>query len=82
MTDRIRTDLLPNLYGKSGNRRSDIERKLNANVQRGTIFSARLTGNVYTIVTAGGTEYKNVSLKEAEMICDAAMSAYNEGVGR
>jgi len=72
---------LPHSTGPIGNRRAGVERKLYSNVRRGSLFSANLNqdGTTYRIVTAGGTEFPKVTLKEADMVCSVAVAAYNEG---
>ena len=72
---------LPNLDSGTSQRRTDVERRLAANVRQASIFTASINQDreTYRIVTAGGTEFAKVTLAEADMLCSVAMSAYNEG---
>jgi len=70
----------PNLYGKAGDRRADLERKLNAAVKEGVIFSASIQDNGrYRLVSQAGTEEKNLTIREAGMLASFAFGAFREG---
>jgi len=81
MTTAAATLRFPNLYGKSGQRRPDVKRRLNDNVVHGSLLSASLNPDrvTYRVLTAGGTEFAKVTLAECDMLSSVAMSAYNEG---
>ena len=74
--------LHPSLGGddRPNRRRYNVEMKLRGAVQLGAVFSAyRDHSGKYVLVTASGSVFEGLSLKEAANIASFALAAFREG---
>lgn len=71
---------LPNAHDpKATKRRQFVERRLEAAVYHGAMFSAHLIGERYYLVDGSGSIHEGLSLKEADLVASFALSAFREG---
>ena len=70
---------LPQAFDIGHSRRRTVEGKLRAAVQTGAVFSAHRHGDKYVLVTASGSVFDGLSLKEAANIASFALAAFREG---